>query len=72
MVPAGHSDVSFFNEIKYRSREGAPIFLSEDVTISSNNGPLLTIVQIIKLVMSLAANSELASLFINTKEDRIL
>ena len=41
--------------------------LSEDVPVTSLNGPVLTIAQIIKFVMSSAAEAELAGLFICAK-----
>ena len=40
----------------------------EDVPVPSLNGPVLTIAQIIKNVMSSAAEAELAGFYICTKE----
>ena len=68
MILAAHSDAGYLNESKARSRAGAHIFLSEDDPIPRFNGPLLTIAQIIKFVMSSAAEAELAALFITAKE----
>ena len=42
--------------------------LSEDVPVPKYNGPVLTIAQIIKCVMSSAAEAELAGLYICAKE----
>ena len=68
MVLAAHSDASFHNETKGRSRAGAHIFLSEDDPIPKWNGPVLTIAQIIKFVMSSASEAELGALYITAKE----
>ena len=56
------------NESKARSRAGAHIFLSENYPTPKWNGPILTISQIIKFVMSSAAESELGALYITAKE----
>ena len=50
-----------------RSRVGAHIMLSENTPVPSLNGPVLTIAQIIKNVMSSAAEAELSGLFICAK-----
>ena len=42
--------------------------VSEDVPVPIFNGPVLTIAQIIKNIMSLAAEAELAGLYICAKE----
>ena len=57
MFISGYSDTSFPNEIKARSRAGSHIFISEDVSIPSNNVSLLTISQITKSAMSSADKS---------------
>ena len=67
MVLAGHSYVSLLNEIKALSLEEAHIFIYEDVPIPYNNGPLLTLSQIINFIMSFTAELELAALFIDDK-----
>jgi hypothetical protein len=68
MVLAVHSDAGYLNERKSRSRVGRHFFLSSDVQNLQNNGPVLTIVQIMDAVMSSAAEAELGALFVNTKE----
>ena len=68
MVLAAHADVSFLTEPGSRSRAGAHIFLSEDNPIPRNNGPVLTISQIIKFVMASAAEAELAAMYITARE----
>ncbi|KAL7426535.1 hypothetical protein ACHAXH_000713, partial [Discostella pseudostelligera] len=68
MVLAAHSDASFLTEPNSRSRAGAHIFLAEDDPIPHQNGPVLTISQIIKFVMASAAEAELAALYITARE----
>ena len=68
MILAGHADAAYLNVSKARSRAGAYIMLSEDVPVPAHNGPVLTIAQIIKNVMSSAAEAELAGLFTIAKE----
>ena len=63
-----HSDAAYLNVSKACIRSGAHIFLSEEEPKSGYNGPILTIVQIIKFVMSSAAEAELAVLFITAKD----
>ena len=67
MILVAHADAGFLNEIKYRSREGAHIFLSENEPKPKLNGPVLTIAQIIKNVMVSAAEAEMAALYITAK-----
>ena len=64
MILATHSDAGFHNESKGRSRAGAHIFLSEDDSIPHWNGPILTVAQIIKFVLTSAVEVELGALFI--------
>ena len=66
MVLAAHSDAGFHNESKGRSRSGGYIFLFDNGTELRWNEPVLTIAQIIKFVMNLAAESELGDIFITT------
>ena len=68
MILAAHSDAGFANETKSRSRAGAHIFLSENDSIPRWNGPLLTIAQIMKYVVSSAAEAEMTDLFLTAKE----
>lgn len=68
MVLAAHSDASYLSEAKARSRAGGHFFLSEDMPYPNNNGAIITISQIIKAVMSSAAEAELGALFINSQE----
>ena len=68
MVLSGHSDAAYLNVSKARSCAGAHIMLSKDVPIPKYNGPVLTIAQIIKCVMSSADEAELAGLYIYANE----
>ena len=63
-----HSDAAYLNIYKACSRSGAHIFLSKEDTKPSYNGPILTISQIIKFIISSAAEAELAALFITAKD----
>ena len=68
MVLAGHSDGSYLSERNARSRAGGHWFLSNDSADPPFNGAILNISQIIKAVMSSAAEAELGALFINARE----
>ena len=68
MILAAHTDTGFLNESKSRSRAGAHIFLSENDPKPKLNGPVLTILQIIKNVMASAAEAEMAALYITAKK----
>jgi hypothetical protein len=68
MILCAHADAGFLNKTNSRSRAGAHIYLLEDNPFPWINGAILSIAQIIKFVMALAAKSELAALFITTRE----
>eukprot|EP00804_Cyclotella_cryptica_P025846 CCRYP_002712-RB/>CCRYP_002712-RB protein AED:0.33 eAED:0.33 QI:0/0/0/1/0/0/2/0/411 len=65
MTLATHSDASYLSETKARSRAGGHFFLTENDEVPRNNGAILTLAQIIKSVMSSAAEAELGALYIN-------
>ena len=67
MILAAHADARFLNESRARSRAGAYTFLSENEPKPKLNGPVFTIAQIIKTVMALTAEAEMAALFITEK-----
>ncbi len=67
MKLAIHSNVSYLSEPKARSRAGGHMFMAGMEEIPINNRAVLNILQIIKAVMSLAAEAELGALFINAK-----
>ena len=68
MVLAVHSDASYLSKSNARSRAGGHFFMSSNDPIPANNGAILTTAQIIKAVMSSAAEAELAALYINARE----
>ena len=68
MVLCGHSDAGFNNERGSRSRAGAHTLLSEDDNFPRWNGPVLTIAQIMKYILTSAAEAETAALFLTAKE----
>ncbi len=68
MILSVHSDASYLSEPKARSRAGGHFFLSDGTDESPNNGAILNTSQIIKSVMSSAAEAELGALYINARE----
>jgi hypothetical protein len=68
MKLAIHSDASYLSELKARSRAGGHMFMAGTEEIPINNGAVLNILQIIKTVMSSAAEAELGALFINANK----
>jgi hypothetical protein len=68
MVFTGHSNASYLSETNARSRAGGHFFMSNNNAIPSNNGAILTILQIIKAVMSSTAEAEIGALYINCRE----
>ena len=65
MILALHSDASYLSKPKARSRAGGHFFLSKNKEDPSNNGAVLNAAQIIRAVMSSAAEAELGAMFIN-------
>ena len=57
IILEAHEYAVSLNESRARSRAGAHIFLSENEPKPKLNGPILTIAQIIKTVMALAAEA---------------
>ena len=68
MILAAHVDAGFLNESKSRSQAGAHILLSENEPKPELNGPVLTIAQIIKTVMTSAAEAEIVALYITDRK----
>ena len=68
MVLAGHSDASYLLNTKAQIRAGGNFFMYKYSDTPPNNGSVFTIAQIIKVVMSYAAEAELGSLLINFRE----
>jgi hypothetical protein len=61
------SNALYLSELKARSRAGGHMFMAGTEGIPINNGAVLNILQIIKAVMSLAAEAKLGTLIINAK-----
>jgi hypothetical protein len=68
MVLVVHSDASYLSKPKAQSRAGGHFFLSSDCEDPANNGDVLNLAQLIKAVMSSAAEAELGALYINAQE----
>ena len=67
MQLAAYSDAGYLNKSNARSCASAHIYMSENVPIPYFNRAILIIANIMKYVMSLAAEAELVSLFITAK-----
>jgi hypothetical protein len=68
MVLVVHSDASYLSEPKARSCTGGHFFMSSDIDNPADNGAVLNIAQLIKAVMSLVAEAELGTLYINARK----
>jgi hypothetical protein len=68
MVLVAHSDASYLSEANACSQAGGHFFMSSDTPCPHNNSAVLTIAQIIKAVMSLAAKAKIGALYINCWE----
>jgi hypothetical protein len=67
MILAIHSNASYLSEPKAQSQAGGHMFMAGDDEIPINNSAVLNILQMIKSVMSSAAEAKLGTLFINAK-----
>ncbi len=65
MVIAVHIDASYLNEEEARSRVDGHLFLLENVPLPPNNIAIHNVAEIIKGVMSSAAEAELGAMYIN-------
>ena len=68
MVLAAQSNASYLSETKAQSRAGGHFFMASDIAVPEYNGAVHTVTQIIKTVMSYAAEAELGALYINFRE----
>jgi hypothetical protein len=68
MILCAHANAGFHNDSKGRSHASAHIFVSENNPFPKHNGPVLSISQIMKFVMSSAAKAELGALYTTAKE----
>ena len=67
MVLSDQSDAAYLNVRKSYSRAGAHIMISEDTPVPTRNVHVITVAQIIKFVMSSAAEAEIFGLLICAK-----
>jgi hypothetical protein len=67
MALASHSDASYLSKPKACSRVNGHMFMAGKEEISTNNGAVLNILQVVRAVMSSAAEAKLSTLFINAK-----
>ncbi len=66
MILVVHNNSSYLRKINARSCTGGHFFISSNAPIPPvGNGAILTVAQILKHVMSSAAEAELAALYIN-------
>ena len=63
-----HSDAGYLNKPKAKSRAGGYFFLPNNTDILPNNGAILNIAHIIKYIMSLVTEVELAALYITARK----
>ncbi len=68
MILAVHSNASYLNERKSRSRAGGHFYLSNDIPYLPNNGAILNIAKVIDVVISSVAEAELGALYMNARE----
>ena len=68
MVLAVHSNASYLSESKARSRAGGHFFMSKDDSFPPTNGAVLNIAQIMKPIMSSAAEAEIGAMYVNALE----
>ena len=67
MILACHSDAYYLNEPGARSRSGGCFFLSSNAAIPANNGAVLNIAQMIKVVMASSEEAEIGTIYINAR-----
>ena len=68
MLLAVHSDASYLSKPKARSRAGRHFFLASNVQIPANNGAVLNTANLIKTVISSAAEAEMGAIFLAARE----
>jgi hypothetical protein len=68
MILCAHANANLHNESKGSSQAEAHIFVSKNNPFPKHNGPVLSISQITKLVMSSAAKAKLGTLYTTAKE----
>eukprot|EP00804_Cyclotella_cryptica_P014837 CCRYP_015028-RB/>CCRYP_015028-RB protein AED:0.42 eAED:0.41 QI:0/-1/0/1/-1/0/1/0/292 len=68
MILAAHSDAGYLNANNATQSRWGHHFLSENQQFPPNNGAIHTVAEIIKAVMSSAAEAELGALYINARK----
>eukprot|EP00957_Ditylum_brightwellii_P003516 266288-Ditylum_brightwellii.AAC.1 len=68
MILTIHSNTSYLSESKARSRAAKYYYLANKNNKDFNNGAVLTLSTIIRHVVALASEAELAALFYNAQE----
>jgi len=68
MKLAIHSDAGYLNETKARSRAGGRFFLSENIESPPRNGAIHILAEIMKAIMTSAAEAELGALYQNARQ----
>ncbi len=68
MILCAHANAGFNNKSKGCSQAGAHIFISKNNPFPKHNGPIHSISQVMKFVMSSAAEAELGALYTTAKE----
>ena len=68
MILAIHSDASYLTEPRSRSRAGGHFYFTEDEEEDFNNGPVHNVAQIIRNVMTSAADAEIGALYTNSRQ----
>ena len=68
MVLNIHSNASYLCKLKAKTMTGGHFFLSNNLEDPRDNGAVLNIVEILKTVMSLAAEAEIGALFLNLRQ----
>ena len=67
MIMTAHSNAGFNDETKARIRAGDHIFISGNEPIPCWNGPILTLVIVMKYILSSVAEAEIGDLFLTAK-----
>ena len=68
MILEIHSDASHLTEPKARSRAGDHYYMADDNEEEPKGGPVHIVAQIIRNVMTSAADAEIGSLYINSRQ----
>ena len=67
MILAIHSDASYLTEPKARSKAGGHYYMADDDEEQPKDGPVHSVAQITRNMMTSAADAEIGSLYINSR-----